>query len=99
MFGKPAWFWPSEKPGRLRPRAWQGWTYLGMWAATVILPSAALLTTGRGWESLIWLGASGGGLAWDVQQLASQVRQVGGKNRGGPTAWPPTVRRCDTPGT
>ncbi|MFT5525373.1 MAG: hypothetical protein ACI9HK_003341 [Pirellulaceae bacterium] len=72
MFGKPEWF-QAEKAGfLLRPVAWQGWTFNGLWAGAIALPFLGLLTLTLVPEALVWLAASTGGYWFDKRQVVTQ---------------------------
>lgn len=58
MFGKPEWFKERQLGWGLTPIAWQGWVYVVLWLAIIVLPFLFFAASGRGIESFIWITAS-----------------------------------------
>ena len=67
MFGKPQWFQVKTVGWTLSPAAWQGWAYNAIWSFAIGAPFLLLFVSGKPVESLVWLGASMGGLYADMR--------------------------------
>jgi hypothetical protein len=65
MFGKPEWF--ANQKGKLgfRPVHWKGWAYFGSFGAAVLVPSSAMLVTGKWIEAGVWSVLSASTFAFD----------------------------------
>ena len=70
LFGQPAWFTTKKRGWGITPARWQGWAYAAVWTLVIAVPFLLLLGRHRAPEAAIWLGGSGGMLAWDVHKLA-----------------------------
>lgn len=73
MFGKSAWFRTKKVGWGIRPVCWQGWLYVGLWAAVIGLPFVALMVSQLWFESLIWAAIMMGALVWDVRQVRCEL--------------------------
>jgi hypothetical protein len=76
MFGKPDWFKAKRFGWGLTPICWQGWSYTAAWLGVLIVPFLLLIVQHLAVESLVWLIAAMGTLAWDVRQILIAMRRA-----------------------
>lgn len=66
MFAKPHWFRPKAIGEGVAPATWHGWLYVVGAVSVTLIPVLLLLGRGQRLESLIWLVAIGGFLAYEL---------------------------------
>ena len=70
MFGQPQWFKTKGLGWGIYPASWQGWTWLGTWAAVVFLPFLGFYSQRDMFlESVIWFGTTLAVMFMDVWQI------------------------------
>lgn len=69
MFGKPEWFKKKPSGWGIKPVSRQGWIYSMSWLVVLVLPFLVLVSEWLVVESIVWLLAAAGALAWDVRQI------------------------------
>lgn len=73
MFGRESWFSLTPRTFDLRPRTWQGWTWLGVWLCVLIVPYLLLVARHLAPEALVWLLAAWAAMAWEVRRIRQLV--------------------------
>jgi ribosomal protein S28E/S33 len=73
MFSQSNWFRRTDSAPGVVPSTWQGWACAGCWLAVLALPGLVLLGQGKVLETVVWLGATGGLLTWDLMQIRREL--------------------------